>query len=207
MKYFFSLLFLTMISSCNTDKKYNLIIFSVYKNGDTTSKQEKITAKNDSVAFGKALSKFLIIRDVDKKYNVGSQANSWKLLNTKNEDIQELLPEQTLINIKTKADESHKYVEKRLKELGSQSSSSNDFMTQVRENQNILKASVTAAGYLCLAVMNDGTKKNAMAIYYCRLAKEAGRSDIKAVKILDAMHCTFEPDAAYGTELGRAYCN
>lgn len=81
------------------------------------------------------------------------------------------------------------------------------FTAQLDNNSAILKHTVTEVGFLYLAVVDDGSDKSPMAKYYCRLAKEHNKSEIKAVKIVDVTTFKYGDGWAKGKELGRSFCN
>lgn len=193
------------LTSCVSKPKYQLIIISEYRTGDTTSSQEVIEASDDSMAYVFGLRRFISTRSIDKKYDVGATAVRWSLYNNAGRQVRELLTQSALATIHKEEQGYQDQFEKRWADV--EQAAATGLMAQIKENQTIIKASITDGGFLCLAVINDGTSKDLMAIYYCRLAKEKGSNDIKAVKILDVYNSTFEPGSAYGKELGRAYCN
>lgn len=86
------------------------------------------------------------------------------------------------------------------------SQSSDDFLKEVKENQNIYNAAITDANFLAISVMNDGMDKTPMARSYCIRAAQRGIK-LSGVKILDASDAKFETGAAYGTELAKSFCN
>lgn len=84
-------------------------------------------------------------------------------------------------------------------------SPNDDFITELKQNQSIVDATVTDVNFLYIAVVNDGQNKQAMATYYCKLAASKNIG-IKAVKIVDAATFVKSKGAAEGKELAKSFC-
>lgn len=83
-----------------------------------------------------------------------------------------------------------------------------EFISKVKENQVVVDADVTDVNYLYISVINDGSNKDAMATFYCRLAKQYNVSEVKAVKIVDAASAYLPKNGtASGKELGKSFCD
>ena len=83
-----------------------------------------------------------------------------------------------------------------------------DFINKVKENQVVVDADITDVNYLYIAVINDNSNKDAMAAFYCRLAKEYNVSEVKAVKVIDVANAYLPKNGtASGKELGKAFCD
>lgn len=83
-----------------------------------------------------------------------------------------------------------------------------EFISKVKENTAVIDADITDVNYLYIAVIDDGNNKDAMATFYCRLAKEYNMSEVSAVKIVDAATARLPKNGtAEGKELGKSFCN
>jgi hypothetical protein len=81
------------------------------------------------------------------------------------------------------------------------------FIVKVKENQNIIDADITDVNFLYISVVDDGVSKDAMAVYYCRLAKEYNMG-VDAVKVVDASTANLlKNGTAYGRELAKSFCD
>ncbi len=86
--------------------------------------------------------------------------------------------------------------------------SKTEFIEKVKENQAVIDADITDVKFLYISVVDDGINKNAMAIFYCRLAKEYSVIEVQAVKIVDAASAYLPKNGtAAGKELGKSFCN
>lgn len=84
---------------------------------------------------------------------------------------------------------------------------SNDkFLEEIKQNPLVQGATITDVNFLYIAVINDNRRKDEMAEYYCRLSRLKGIL-ISAVKIVDASTYREEAGAAFGTEIGKSFCN
>lgn len=105
----------------------------------------------------------------------------------------------------TMSHEDSMQTEARYKEVTENNPNTN-FLKQVKSNTSIIDAAITDVNFLYISVYNDGTNKDAMAAYYCRLAKDSS-IDIAGVKIVDAATAKIPHDGtATGTVIGKAFC-
>jgi hypothetical protein len=72
----------------------------------------------------------------------------------------------------------------------------------------VVDADITDVNFLYISVVDDGNSKDAMATFYCRLAKEYNVREVKAVKNVDALTAKLPKDGtASGRELGKSFCD
>jgi hypothetical protein len=83
-----------------------------------------------------------------------------------------------------------------------------EFISKVKENSSVIDADITDVNFLYITVTDDGTNKDAMAVFYCRLAKEYNVAEVSAVKVVDAATAILSKNGtAQGKELGKSFCN
>lgn len=118
--------------------------------------------------------------------NVLGKPVSWSLKNSEGKDVKSSVSSSAIATIEKDAND----IQRRMKELienakanAEANSSGGSFMDKVKENKQVVKVIISDVGFLCIAVVDDGVSKNAMATYYCRLAQQEGETKIKAVKI------------------------
>jgi hypothetical protein len=213
MKRIYGLCCVLMSVACQNHNKqatYHITFIKSYK-ADTFKTDKEIKAGNDSIAYSEGYSSFLFEKSWSAKRDSNTAVIDWKIFDSTGRDVKALLTSSTIHNIENKSE----YMRTRLDEIFSKADDSSNstykgstsFLSEVKQNIAVQRAIVSDVGMLCIAVVNDGVSKVAMARYYCRLAQERGASEIKGVKILDAADAIFEPGAAYGTELGKSFCN
>jgi hypothetical protein len=171
--------------------KYTII----YINGGM-EKKEVIDSKTDSDAYKNAATSYYVSKIL---YN---KNDTFKIMNVKGEVI--FVPKETKERIDKPIIDR---VTQLKKEAHSALAGPHEFIDKIKENKAVIDADITDVGFLYIAVLNDGQNKDAMATYYCRLAREFKVTAVKSVKIVDVATAKLPKNGtAIGEELGISHC-
>jgi hypothetical protein len=82
------------------------------------------------------------------------------------------------------------------------------FIARIKTYQPVKRVFYTRAGFVYIAIPDNGKDQTVVATYHCRLAKRLGLGDVKGIKVVDEKEVRyFDNGTASGRELGISICN
>jgi hypothetical protein len=107
-------------------------------------------------------------------------------------------------NVVTKAPEnSSEFVVTKAKE--SKLLSNGEFLKRIKKESEVKDAVITEVKVLYVSVIDDGTKRDGLAEYFCGLVKESA-VNVDRVKIVKARSNYDSNPSGYGVVLGQCWC-